>query len=111
MSVNLEQLIEFFDNDKDLILEMLEVFESTYTEYTNGIDTAIANQDNAKLELNAHTLKGSFKNFFDEELVNLACQLEKLGKEGRVSETTNEVNMIKEKTPLMIETIKKRVTR
>ncbi len=106
MLVNLENLKLHFDGDEELILELLEVFESTYPGTLTSVETAIKEQSFSDLELHAHTLKGMIANFFSEELKEAAFRLEKSGREKKDEGLDQPLKVLQEKLPLLVEEIR-----
>ncbi|MDZ4662249.1 MAG: Hpt domain-containing protein [Pseudomonadota bacterium] len=81
MVINEKQLLENFENDWVLINELTSICILKLPEYLNNVMVAVANKDFAKLELHAHTLKGSVSYFGYEPLREASHQLEIAGRE------------------------------
>lgn len=106
--VNIESLLNHYHGDKDLILELLVVFEETYKSTLLNIEKAIEEKDFASLEIHAHTLKGMVSNFFVDSIEQRALILESIGKEKtklheKVESFLDEIKIL---TPQMISEIK-----
>ncbi len=101
-----QKLREHFDNDVDLISELLQIFESSYPDTVSAIENAISEKNYKDLELHAHTLKGMVSNFFAEELRQAAFALEKIGTDESSDDTTSFVSVLKEKLPLLVTEIR-----
>lgn len=81
MSINKENLMNHFDNDVEMIKQLLGIFIQSYPESLGNIEKAIESKNFDDLRLHAHTLKGMCSNFFAEEAVALSLYLEKCGSE------------------------------
>lgn len=81
MSINIDQLNNDFDGDKEMIRALLEVFESSYTEHLEKLESSILRKDFENIKLHAHTLKGMCSNFFAEKAVELSLYIEIQGRE------------------------------
>lgn len=107
MLVNTKSLLEHFDDDIDLIHELLEVFNGSYSETLSKIGKSLEDQNHKDLELHAHTVKGMLSNFFCEKLIQEASSLEKQGRETNILDTASEqLEFLKENIPVMITEIR-----
>ena len=96
------KLMTHFDQDKEMILELVEVLKETYPETSSKLKTAIESEDFSNIELHAHTVKGMLSNFFAEELRETAFKLEKMGREKSLDKPLELYASIDEKVPLLI---------
>lgn len=80
MLIDKQELKVHFDNDIELISELVVIFEETYPVEILGIKKSLEEKDFKGLELHAHTLKGMIANFFSKELREFALLLERMGK-------------------------------
>ena len=78
--LNVQALKSHFDGDEEMIADLIEMFESEYSEILNNSKIAIESKNYSALELSAHTLKGMISNFFAEELKIAAQELETMGR-------------------------------
>lgn len=79
--IDVKQLLEAFDNDWDLIKELVALCQIKVPEYISLIGKAVADKDFHKLEHHAHTLKGSIAHFNNAKMYDLSYQLEVHGRE------------------------------
>jgi len=78
-----EEALERVDNDKELLREIIALFEEECPQLLDAIRRAIAEKDGDALQHSAHTLKGSVGNFAARAAFDAAFQLERMGKERR----------------------------
>jgi protein-histidine pros-kinase len=106
MIVNIENLKVHFDGDDELILELLDVFESTYPKTLASLENAIHEKNYSDLELHAHTLKGMIANFFAPELKEAAFILEKSGRESAEIDFNPSLTQLKSQLPDLIQEVR-----
>lgn len=86
MIINEKQLLENFEGDWVLIKELTSICMLKLPEYLNNVAGAVAKKDFEKLELHAHTLKGSVSYFGYEPLRDASYRLEVAGREKKGSD-------------------------
>ena len=84
--LDLEEALSRVDGDRAFLNEMAEIFLNEYPHFLAQIQTAIANENCEVLTYAAHTLKGSVGNFVDPDSVEAAQTLERIGRQGDLSE-------------------------
>lgn len=104
--IDKEQLNNHFDNDKELIMELVEVFEQTYTETFAELESAVGSKDFANIELHAHTLKGMIANFFALELKETAYIMEQVGRDSSDQDLTEHLEKLRVGIPQMLNELK-----
>lgn len=85
-SFNLQAALDQVEGDRDLLSEMATLFLAEYPRFVQQLHQAIADHDLATVNYVAHTLKGSVGNFVDEEAAAAAFILEKMGREGELTQ-------------------------
>ncbi len=75
-----QKVLEFFEEDQDMIPDMIDLFLKTSLEYMGHIKGAIESQNAFDLQLHSHTLKGSAKVFYANRAIEISQALEDLGK-------------------------------
>jgi len=70
--------LERVGGDKDLFMELLDLFLETYPERMQALRTALDSKDFAGASRAAHDLKGSIGNFGAREAYDAAIRLENL---------------------------------
>ena len=65
---------------------MIEIFLRQMPELLSDIRNALENSDSTKLEIAAHTLKGSLQILCADDACSVAAELEIAGKTGRFSD-------------------------
>lgn len=99
------KLMSHFDNDKEMIGELLEVFESTYEETLGELKSALSESNFKNVELHAHTLKGMIANFFSDDLKESAYQLELSGKNENIEGHASHIENLESKLPQLVSEI------
>lgn len=67
--------------DKEVVLEIIDIFINEYPDRMQTLEQDIQNKDSESLKFNAHSLKGVIANFVDEETKELAKELEYKGRD------------------------------
>ncbi|MBI9038631.1 MAG: Hpt domain-containing protein [Bacteroidales bacterium] len=65
----------------DLLVEIIDMFLESFPDTLNNIEENIKNTDFESLIFNAHSFKNDLGNFGSSEVVDLAFQLEKKGRD------------------------------
>ncbi len=82
MVLNIESLMRRLGNDRELLIEILELFIGTMPKHVNNLKTAIKEKNLENIKREAHVLKGAAGNISAEKLANTAAALESTGKDG-----------------------------
>jgi len=82
-----EELLERVEGDRELLAEMVELFEQDSPRLLAAIREAVARGDGGMLERAAHTLKGSVSNFAAPAATAAALRLEQMGREGKLEQS------------------------
>lgn len=106
MTFNESELLEHFDNDKEMISDLIEVLEETYPETLANLKAALDAQTFAEIELHAHTLKGMLSNFFCDELKEKAFELEKMGREKSLDHATEKYSELEKQIPGLLQDLR-----
>ena len=83
--LDLEEFMERVQNDKELLLELLDIYTADYTEKRKNLETALRENDMEQIVSIAHSLKGASGNISAKELRQLFLELEESGKTSGVS--------------------------
>lgn len=89
-----EKFLGYFNNEKELIAELISLFKQSYPDTFEKLKRAIAEKDFSNLELHAHTLKGMIVNFFSEELRQAAYNLEKMGHDHKLDKPQVHIDIL-----------------
>jgi len=76
--IKFEENFQYFE--KDIIVEIIDIFESEYQERFTNIEKNINEKDFVQLKFNAHSLKGVVANFMDPATVELSRKLDEFAK-------------------------------
>jgi CheY-like chemotaxis protein len=82
--LDLAEMLTHVDGDRQLLKEIVELFLEDCPKQLSDIRQAITRGDSAALMRTAHTLKGSVGNFAAKAAVDLALQLEMMGRQGNL---------------------------
>ncbi len=93
--VNLKNLLEEFQGDKDFVLEIIEDFISDVTGQLNTIEKALEEGDSEKIKKEAHAVKGGALNINADALSNIAYELEMAGKAGDLEKASAQFKILK----------------
>lgn len=96
-----------YDNfDKEVVVEIIDIFISEYADRMAAIRKAIDERDFDGLNKCSHSLKGVVANFYDDTTHHLARQLEMKGKE-EVIDGAGEIYLeLKESAGALLEELK-----
>lgn len=83
-SFDQSKLNEYFEDEKDILGDLIVDFFEELPAMIGPIKKSIEDTDAPGLQISAHTLKGSVSNFFASECVEHAYFLEKMGRDGNV---------------------------
>jgi two-component system sensor histidine kinase/response regulator len=84
-SWDLEAALQSVDGDRELLVEMAELFLQDSARLVEEVGQAIRDGNASALHRSAHTLKGSVANFVAEEARETALQLELMGRSGNLA--------------------------
>jgi HPt (histidine-containing phosphotransfer) domain-containing protein len=70
---------------EELLIEIIDMFLDSYSGSLNNIEDNIKNSDFPSLIFNAHSFKNDLGNFGSQEVIDLAYQLEKKGRDNDTS--------------------------
>ncbi len=73
-----DENFQFFE--KDVIIEIINIFDNEYDERFDTLTRNIAENDFDKLKFNAHSLKGVVANFMDPEVIRLSQRFDEMAK-------------------------------
>jgi HPt (histidine-containing phosphotransfer) domain-containing protein len=84
-SWDLEAALQSVDGDRELLVEMADLFLQDSASLMEQVGQAIQTGNASDLHRSAHTLKGSVANFVAEGARDAAMQLEMMGRSGNLS--------------------------
>ncbi len=84
LPMDLELALDEFENDRELLMEVIEGFLQTTAAQLEKIRSAIAAGDAETVRKEAHAIKGGAANLCAEELSGIAKELEECGAENRL---------------------------
>jgi HPt (histidine-containing phosphotransfer) domain-containing protein len=101
--VDREAILVLLNNDTELLKEIVELFLTDYPGMMEAIRTAVAARDPVRLEKAAHILKGSIGNFGAARAVEVAQELETMGRQ-KVLDGVTEAHSRLEQEVLLVST-------
>ncbi|MDC0358176.1 Hpt domain-containing protein [Oligoflexia bacterium] len=78
---DVEAAMDRVESDKELLLELIDIFNEEYEPSLTQIKTAIENGDGTALEESAHSIKSALGNIGAMKAFDVAYALEKAGRE------------------------------
>jgi two-component system, sensor histidine kinase and response regulator len=78
------ELLALMDGDRELLLELIDVFLEDAPQRTEGVRGALADRNADAVYRAAHALKGSAGNFGAPEVVSRATRIEALARENNL---------------------------
>ena len=91
-----ELLLKAFDDDRDFLRELVEVFLSDYPKLIDDLYRAFEEGDSDLLMRSAHSMKGMLKNFHAAAAAEVAFELEKKGKAEEFEGVQMKIEMLAE---------------
>ena len=85
-SFNEQAAMRLVDNDKELFLEIVEMFSADVVEYREKLQEALKGTDPELVEKYAHTLKGASANICAGPLKDASSDIELASREGNLAE-------------------------
>jgi HPt (histidine-containing phosphotransfer) domain-containing protein len=105
--IDREKFIENFKPfDKEIVLEIIDIFLEEYDDRMNVIEKNIKENKLEDLRFNAHSFKGVVANFIAEEPKELSKQLEENAKQGISNNNMQLFEELKSATELLIKDLK-----
>ena len=84
--MDLTELLERVENDRELIRDLLLIFKEEFPSHLRALRDAVDSVDGKKVAAEAHTLKGMLSNLAASSAAGAAARLERLGRNQEVSE-------------------------
>jgi CheY-like chemotaxis protein len=91
------ELLARMDGDKALLLEMVELFLDDCPALLDHIREALRDQDAEKLHNAAHALKGSAANFIARKVVEVAQDMEMLGRQQNLNAAQHLLTLLEQR--------------
>jgi len=73
-----DENFQYFEND--VIIEIINIFDTEFDERFDALTRNIANRDFDQLKFNAHSLKGVVANFMEPEVIRLSQRFDEMAK-------------------------------
>jgi CheY-like chemotaxis protein len=78
-SVDVEQLMDRIDDDRNFLAELVDIFRREYPQNVKAVKTAIDSRNAPELQCAAHALKGALGNLSACDASAMAADLERMG--------------------------------
>lgn len=101
---------QFTDNfqyfDKEIVLEIIDIFINEYPDRIKSISETIEQQDFDNLRFNAHSIKGVIANFIAVDVQEIARDIEMKGANKDITGVAELFETFKTKSAAMLEELK-----
>lgn len=81
-SLNLPELLERVDNDRELLRDLLSIFKEKFPRHLHALQEAVTRQDAKEVTLVSHMLKGMLSNLAVNRAAASAGHLEQVARDG-----------------------------
>jgi len=105
--IELEEVMERVQDDKELLLELLDIFQEDYREKRIKMDKLIQKQGFEELKNIAHSLKGASSNISAKKIFVTFAKLEDVAEKGNVEEIRQLIAQIDRQYEELSQSIKK----
>lgn len=85
-AIDLNEFLERVQDDKELLLELIDIFAEDYEGKRKLLGTAVEGKDYEEIKSIAHSLKGASGNISAKKLRMILLQFEEMGKAQDLSE-------------------------
>jgi HPt (histidine-containing phosphotransfer) domain-containing protein len=92
--------------DKEIVVEIIDIFINEYPERMANIERAIHDQNHSDLKFHAHSIKGVIANFMVADVQELAKKLEIAGSEQNLSGVDKLFGEFKEQCKYLVDDLK-----
>ncbi len=79
-----DEVLKRFDEDKDFLSELVEIFINDAPEQLSEIQKAVDSHNDEEIQKSAHKLKGAISNFEEKEAYEVALKIETMGRNNRL---------------------------
>ncbi len=94
--IDIEGVMSRLDGDRELFLELVDIFFQESNSILGALDDAIQSQNSNALKASAHTLKGAAGNVGAVVVQETSFSLEQLGRSGTCEGAASQVVALKE---------------
>lgn len=101
-SFNDLHLMNEFNGDEDILVDMISMFQEGLGALLGPLRESVLSQDDNKLRISAHTIKGVLGNFYAEEGRKLAHELEKCGTQSVFDDALDLLNRLEDQLLLFL---------
>ncbi len=108
--IDLPEFLDRVQDDKELLLELLDIFSSDYMQKRKQLTEAVEKSDMEKIKNIAHSLKGASGNISAKAMRQSFLDLEEKAKATKVADIKNILQVLDKKFPMLqqrIEQLKK----
>jgi HPt (histidine-containing phosphotransfer) domain-containing protein len=87
--IDLPDVLERVQDDKELLLELLDIYQEDFVTKREALTEAVAKSDFSKVKEIAHSMKGASGNISAKRMYASCLQLEQFAKEGNAAGMQN----------------------
>jgi HPt (histidine-containing phosphotransfer) domain-containing protein len=101
-SFNFAELFERVDNDRELLKELLKIFQKDFPRHRQELLAAVAAGDMKRVATTGHTLRGIFANLAAGRAAGLAASVERLGNNSDAAGLAETVQALETETAALL---------
>ena len=102
--LNFPELLERLENDRELLVDLLEIFKEECPSLLRALQEAVSGEDMNAVERTGHTLKGMFATLSASRAASAALQLEQMGRNDEKSRLRDALTVLEsEVNALLVE--------
>ena len=83
--IDLEELLERTENDRELMRDLLTIFKEEFRQHLRALREAVESLNTNRVTMEAHSLKGMLSNLAAVEAAAAVAELERLGRNNETS--------------------------
>lgn len=83
--IDLKDVLDRVQDDKELLLELLDIYQEDFVTKRQALGEAVAAKDFAKIKEVAHSMKGASGNISAKRMHETCLQMEQLARAGDIS--------------------------
>lgn len=85
-AIDVKEVLERVQDDKELLLELLDIFKDDYEEKRKVLDQLVVDKNYEQLKSIAHSMKGASGNISAKKLHVIFAKLEQMAKENNLTD-------------------------